>query len=366
MLIDHTNVKETLVDKKKDTPKLSLFPELDPNSAILNAEEIKTMVNQGALIAHSTFDGRCLQSTSYDVRVGQKGIIGGEGSIIDLTKKSLIIQPGSYAGVISLEKIKLPNRVLAQIGSKRKLAYEGLILLTGAIVDPGYEGHLLFGLYNASTKKVVIPAQTKICNLTFILLRKEQEPVYPDPNLLAGDFPPDFVNNMANMDVMPWADISDEVKHIQKLAKDILELRQKYEDVTEPIKLLTTNVSMVSSDVGRLTHELKGLGEKVDKLDDATKENARQLGEAIQGVRLLTSQVGDVKKMTEDHHQRITDIRARLGKYGVLLYIVGSILLLIVGALINHYLFPSKAQDKHSPPAVVAPQSPSTENTAKP
>jgi len=354
------------MDKKKGTPELSLFPELDPKSAILSSEEIRNMISQGWLIVSSTFNARCLQSTSYDVRVGKKGIIGGEGSIIDLTKESLIIQPGSYAGLLSLEKIKLPNRVLAQIGSKRKPSYDGLILLTGAIVDPGYEGHLLFGLYNASTKKVVIPAQTKICNLTFTLLSKDQDPVLSDPNLLVGDFPSDFVNNMANMEVMPWADISDEVKHIQKLAKDILELRQKYEDVTEPIKLLTTNVSTVSSDVGRLTQELKGLGEKVDKLDDATKENARQLGEAIQGVRLLTSQVGDVKKMSEDHHQRITDIRARLGKYGVLLYIVGSILLLVVGALINHYLFPTKAQDKYSPPAVVAPQSPSTENTAKP
>jgi hypothetical protein len=258
------------------------------------------------------------------------------------------------------------------------MSYDGLILLTGSIVDPGYEGHLLFGLYNASTKRVVLPIHTKVCNLTFVLLNKEQKPVPADPNLLIGDLPSDFVNKMANMDVLPWSEISAEVRHIQKLAKDVLDLRQRYDDVLEPIKQLTGHIDRVTADVRSLAHDMKGLAGKVDKLDDATVENARQLGEAIQGVKLLTSQVADVKQVTQVHDQHIGDVRTRVAKFSVVLTIVGSILLLILGAVINRYFFtpnprepcstaqPQTQSAAESPSAMQAPSPPSSPLPARP
>jgi dCTP deaminase len=345
--------------KEKNTDEYPLFPEGNPNSAILNSDEILSMVRSGSLVTSSTFDQRCLQEASYDVRIGNKGIMGGEGTILDLTQHPLMLAPGSYAGVVSFEKLKLPNHVLAQIGAKRKIAYEGLILLTGSIVDPGYEGHLLFGLYNASTRKVVLPTQTKICNLTFTHLNKEMKPVPPDPNLLRGDLPSDFVNKMANMDVLPWSEISSEVRRIQQLAKDVLELRQRYEDVLEPIKQLTTNVASVTGDVRTLTQELRGLGEKVGRLDEATQANARQLAEVMTGVKMLTSEVSGLKETTSSQEQRIGDVRTRVEKFSVILYIVGSIVLLVLGALINRYVFaPKSGTSPVQSSGIVAPASP--------
>jgi deoxycytidine triphosphate deaminase len=82
------------------------------------------------------FDPSSLQTTSYDFRIGKKAVVGGQGNGIDLEDRPLVIDPGSYAGLISLEKVKLPNNVYAQIGSKRKFSYDGLILLTGSIIEP--------------------------------------------------------------------------------------------------------------------------------------------------------------------------------------------------------------------------------------
>src|SRR5205085_12270658 len=123
---------------------------------------------------------------------------------IDLLEEPLIIEAGSYAGIISFEKFALPRNVFGHIGSKRKFAYDGVILLTGSLIDPGYEGYLLFGLYNASTKKVVLPIKTKICTVTFTQIEQAVEAVAPDPSLLLGNFPSDFVNKMANTEVLPW------------------------------------------------------------------------------------------------------------------------------------------------------------------
>ncbi len=343
------------MSEKKPNGNFHLFPDMDPNSAILNEKEIADLVAQANLISHETFDERCLESTSYDIRAGGKAIVGGEGAILDTTKDPLVIMPGSYAGVISCEKIKLPKQVLGQIGAKRKLSYEGLILLTGALVDPGYEGHLLFGLYNASTKKVVVPAQSKICSLTFVWLDKEQKPVDADPDLLAGDFPSDFVRNMANMDVIPWAEISQEVRRIQQLAKDVLDLRQKYDNVVEPIEKLTALVGTVNSDVGQLTKDIQTLTEKTGKLDDITRENARQLTAAIQGVELLTDKVKDVKISAQTNTTQISSTRARVAKFSALFYIVGSILLVILGALVNKYFITPNVPSEQARPTVVSP-----------
>ena len=307
---------------------------------MLTSEEVSTLVRSGRLIIDNTFDESSLQAATYDVRAGRYGIIGGQGKELDLEDSSLVIDPGSYAGLISLEKIKLPTNVLAIIGSKRKFSYEGIILLTGSVVDPGYEGHLLFGLYNASTKKVVIPSRTKICTMLFIELAKEQKPVPPDPSLLHGNLPGDFVNKMANMDVLPWARISDEVKQIQRLTQDVLDLKAKYTDVLEPIKILTSNVDKVNTEVGMLTRELKTLGGDVQRLEKVTSENAHQVSDIAASVKLLTNQVVDIKDRQVAGDTRLHQIDAKVGSYSIVAkifwVIFGIILSGLVGALITH------------------------------
>jgi hypothetical protein len=183
-----------------------------------------------------------------------------------------------YAGIVSYEKVKLPNNVFAQIGQKRKFSYDGLILLTGSIIDPGYEGHLLFGIYNASTKKVVLPKSTKLCNVIFHRLPKEVKPVPSDPYLLDGNFPPDFLTKMANVEVLPWHRISEEVRHIQELAKDVLDLKVQYNDVLKPIAELTKNIDKVNTDVLLLAESVKSLRGSVSDQDKELREVGSKVG----------------------------------------------------------------------------------------
>jgi deoxycytidine triphosphate deaminase len=119
----------------------TLFPGA-AGSVVLTDQEIQGYVGSGLLIEKVTFDPRFLQSCSYDVRVGKLGILGGQGQEIDLEENVLELSPGAYAGLVSFEKINLPLNVFARIGSKRSLSYDGMILLTGSLVDPGYTGHL--------------------------------------------------------------------------------------------------------------------------------------------------------------------------------------------------------------------------------
>jgi dCTP deaminase len=335
---------------KPDPDTQNLFGESGAGTAVLVAEDITVMAQAGRLISRE-FDDKSLQSTSYDLRIGERAIVGGDSNETDLRKQRLVIDPGSYAGVISLEKVKLPNNVFAQIGSKRKFSYDGLILLSGSVIDPGYEGYLLFGLYNASTKKVVLPMRTKICNVVFHRLAKDVKPVNPDPYLLNGEFPPEFLKQMANAEVLPWARINEEVRRIQELAKDVLDLKEQYNDVLKPIKDLTDSIGRVNNEVMVLTKQVEAVSGQVGKLEQFGQTNAQLVNEIAVSVKSLASTV-------TEHGRELRDVGAKVGKYGILWTIFWALLLIVVSVsltLLVRRAFPDGPQPK-VPSAVAAPQ----------
>lgn len=263
-------------------------------SAILSDKEINDYVQDGYLISKGTFSSSSLEASSYDIRVGKKGIIGGTGNEIDLISGYLELQPGSYAGIVSYEKFKLPSTIAARLGAKRALSYDGIILLTGSIVDPGYEGHLIFGLYNASQRKALLKYGKKICNVVFEKLSIEPDKVVsPDPSLIDGNFPEEFVQKMYSMEVLPWMQISDRVKQIEQITSEIIDLKKRYEDVMKPIAELTGNVKDLTKNVESVNKRTEKLSEDLQDSNKLVTENARQ-------INILTELVKNNEKDLKD------------------------------------------------------------------
>jgi dCTP deaminase len=323
-----------------------LFSEEDPklNSSILSDKEINDYVSRGHLILKDTFNTNSLEASSYDLRVGMKGIIGGEGIEIDLVhEKTLEIPPGAYAGIISYEKMNFPKNICARLGSKRALSYDGIILLSGSIVDPGYEGHLLFGLYNASQKKVHIRYGRKICNIVFERLAIEPEKeVQPEPNLINGQFPDAFMDKMANMDVLPWMQISERVKQIENITKDIIDLKARYEDVLQPIKDLTTNIKTLRDSVSEISNQTEILTKDMQSANKMIEENNKQISQLTNGLNLLTdkfsSSIKEVDKISDDMKMQaahVKDISIDVKSQKLRSNILWAIILLVLGALIS-------------------------------
>jgi deoxycytidine triphosphate deaminase len=331
-----------------------LIPEPPRPGVILTDVQIQELVTTRQLIAPATFEARGLDACSYDVRVGRKGIIGGHGVELDLMKLPLEVGPGGYAAVISEEKVKIPDNMVVRLNSERSFSYEGIALLTGTQIDPGYEGHLLFAFYNASSRRVILRRGRAICSLVFETLESSvSRPKPPDPDLLYGNFPDRFVNDMANMEVLSWSQLSEHVKEIDKIAKDILDLRAKYENVLEPIKVLTGNVDRLSQDVDKLSVSLREVGKDVANLQKITSENAQLITSLGTSVHLLVSEVGGLKKDTEKHGDRIVDLSTRFGRFSLVVYIFWAILLIFLGTVIKDYVYPKifPVQQGHSVPA---------------
>jgi len=297
--------------------------------------EIQEYVERGMLIQRNTFKPTSLEASSYDIRVGAKGVLGGEGREIALEQEAMELSPGAYGGVISLERLMLPKDIYARIGSKRALSYDGVILLTGSLVDPGYEGHLLFGLYNASQRRLLIRQGRKICNVVFERLSQTPERQAPsDPDLRTGNFPEAFIDRMANMEVLPWMQISERVKQIEQITADILDLKARYEDVLKPIRDLTENVQSLTKDVTMLTAQTSSIATDVSDLNKMVSENSRQVGQLTTNLATMVSQIGALQTAGQTHGEAISTLRTTVGRFNLLIYGLWGLLLLGVGAIL--------------------------------
>lgn len=319
-----------------------LFPDAQVGAGSLTDAEIEAAIARGELLVRGTYVQTSLEASSYDIRVGKKGILGGIGVEIDLEKEPMELAPGAYGGVISFESLSLPPNICARIGSKRALSYDGVILLTGALVDPGYEGHLLFGLYNASQRRVMIRHGRKICNIVFERLSDAPSRQAPaDPDLRTGNFPDAFVDRMANMEVLPWMQISDRVKQIEQMIRDIVDLKARYEDVLKPIRDLTTNVDNLTQDVSKLATQTTQLSRDIESLNGLVSENNKQINQLTANLGVVVGEVRGIQQSAQRLEQtdqtrstEITNLKATFGRFQILVYVFWAIVLLIAGALL--------------------------------
>ncbi len=137
------------------------------------------------------FNRANLQGASYDLLIGKESLVSNNDNKILLSEnQSLHLEAGDFALVMSYEYFKMPLDIACSIGMKSTLARKGLILLAGMQIDPGFEGHLRFGLYNASPRKLTLDYQDSLCTIEF---RKLAAPVTKvitlNNDLVAGRIP---------------------------------------------------------------------------------------------------------------------------------------------------------------------------------
>ena len=119
---------------------------------IMRDVEIISSVMKGEIIV-DPFISEHVQAASYDLCLGEQAYVSGKERGINIREHSgLELKPGQFAVVITDERIRLPSDVSADIGISSYWTRKGLLLLHGPQIDPGFEGRLVFGLYNASTR----------------------------------------------------------------------------------------------------------------------------------------------------------------------------------------------------------------------
>lgn len=140
--------------------------------------EIKKAIEDKKLIMNN-YSEDCLEPSSYDMRVGNKAVVSGKDKEIDVKKEQgVVIHPGEFAIITTFENVKMPPDIAGHIGVKSYYTRKGLILLAGLQIDPGFEGVLVLGVYNAAPRRLTLDHLSSFCTVEFHQLSGPVEKPY--------------------------------------------------------------------------------------------------------------------------------------------------------------------------------------------
>lgn len=169
--------------------------------AVLTKKQILENITTGRIKIHPSLDSFQLQDHAIDLRMGFTFMIPKMWKLTEKGREVLDIMhfdkqnndffeiveleegqffdllPGEHIIVGTLEKISLPNNLMAVLYPRSSTNRKGLSLDLTGIVDSGYEGQLTMPIRNNSKSQVVrlYPGE-RICQLVFETLTEETNP----------------------------------------------------------------------------------------------------------------------------------------------------------------------------------------------
>ncbi|OGK25308.1 hypothetical protein A3F58_02405 [Candidatus Roizmanbacteria bacterium RIFCSPHIGHO2_12_FULL_37_9b] len=122
------------------------------------------------------------EGAGFDLRLGEVYVIEGEAFLgveerqtpkIKLVKKhqkgkkdKITINPGEFYLVTTIEKVNMPENIVAVFLPRTTTFRSGLFLRTGA-AQPGYRGKLTFGLKNEGPVPVILELGCRFAHVQF-------------------------------------------------------------------------------------------------------------------------------------------------------------------------------------------------------
>jgi len=134
---------------------LDPFPQIYP--ALLNSADIYDYVAATGMIYPFEADKEKFKPASYSISFEGQALYWKDKSnedkvVLNLKKGDVLtLSPNSLVYVTLEPKLRLPNYLAARFNLQIKQVHRGLLLGTGPLVDPGFEGHLLIPLHNFSS-----------------------------------------------------------------------------------------------------------------------------------------------------------------------------------------------------------------------
>ena len=120
------------------------------------------------------FDENQIDCNAYTLRMGSAYYRTGEREAgyeqkpTDLKDGEwFVIPPGQFAFLLSKETVKVPTNAMAFISMRTAVKFQGLINVSGFHVDPGYDGKLIYAVYNASPSPIQLQQGARIFKIWF-------------------------------------------------------------------------------------------------------------------------------------------------------------------------------------------------------
>lgn len=97
-------------------------------------------------------------------------------------KGEVVIPPGQFAFLLTEEVVKLPDNAMGFISLRSRVKLMGLINVSGFHVDPGYNGRLIYSVFNAGPTNIHLSRGDDIFLLWVADLDRSSSDKYKKPN----------------------------------------------------------------------------------------------------------------------------------------------------------------------------------------
>ncbi len=161
---------------------------------VLSDRTIRRLLDAGR-IGIDPYDDSLLQPSSLDVRVdryfrvfrnSRYPFIDVKEPMEDLTElveagadEPFILHPGEFVLGSTLERVTLPDDLVARLEGKSSLGRLGLLIhSTAGFIDPGFDGHVTLELSNVANLPITIYPGMKIGQISFVQLSEPAETPY--------------------------------------------------------------------------------------------------------------------------------------------------------------------------------------------
>jgi dCTP deaminase len=166
-------------------------------ATLITHDHLKEIVSAGQIVIGG--DPTAVEGIKYDFRLGSKFLKASLERPVDYNdlhgteKLKAKIEPGEVVFVMSEERLNLPTDMFVTLVHKRKLSHDGIAIMGGLCVDPGYQGHLLVGLYNFSSSPFQLDPGRRLIAGLFYRLSEQEIGDFPSPTTRIIDFPDELV-----------------------------------------------------------------------------------------------------------------------------------------------------------------------------
>jgi dCTP deaminase len=160
---------------------------------VLSDRTIRRLLDEGR-IEIEPYDESRLQPSSVDVRVDRYFRVFHNArypfidvrepqedltELVEVDSEPFILHPGEFVLGSTLERIRLPDDLVARLEGKSSLGRLGLLIhSTAGFIDPGWDGHVTLELSNVANLPITIYHGMKIGQLSFVQLSEPAESPY--------------------------------------------------------------------------------------------------------------------------------------------------------------------------------------------
>src|SRR5256884_5020137 len=166
---------------------------------VLSDRTITRLLDEGR-IGIDPYEPDLLQPSSLDVRVDRyfRVFRNSRYPFIDVKEPQeeltelveiddetpFILHPGEFVLGSTLERVRLPDDLVARLEGKSSLGRLGLLIhSTAGFIDPGWDGHVTLELSNVANLPITIYHGMKIGQLSFVRLTEAAEHPYGSSGL---------------------------------------------------------------------------------------------------------------------------------------------------------------------------------------